>query len=893
MADLFVSSRNYPGVFRDTLVAGSTSDDSIVVENGSDITIQSGGGDDTIEAYNLKRGKIIGGEGSEFIYAEQPGWVPDNRLEKIIWRTSDGTPEYDTNGNCVVEEGGQIVYKQNGEPRYLYRMSSNEKWHEIDDYFGINLAGGNDTVSIIGGNTIVIDKKEGTTKVAAIMSTNVTVDAKDAQSTDIEHKFGDHGSIVGSQNSSNTMVVWSNNSEIYGGDNNDNISNDGDKTIIKVGQGNNTITNNGNYVTILAGIGNNVIKSNVNEGTYIEIKGSDTNTNNITLYMSKRQTIETDNTNDSIVALYTTDMNIKSDGGNDTLQMTQALRSYIDLGEGNNDITDSNGNANYLKTGTGQDTVTLINSKNITVETGKGDDLIKSTGYSRGNTYIYNVWDGNPTIEGFQENYDKIVIKPSCYTYSNPLDIPALEVGDTITTSFQSPGMLGTAYYCKRTYVYNPDLEYDEVSCLYDNTKSETIVTVLSAFEGTLLKEEPFATSNETVISSESVNNNNQIVVTQITQYDNNKAVTLVGYRDIGDSPGIITGDTISSTEGLKAPIVYTDGMTIKTPMYSEGYYNLEQTKKRKDIIGYHNYTTASVSSAAGTYYNTVYSAANDQYFYNEQLRVGEGVNIFEDSICDTIVNWSNSFTTLPGVREDIGDVTNYPIGFTSNQVIVFPVGNETITENVGSSIKPGDYNFDYGTEQNNYASSTWKTTNTFTVDSSTGQFVLPANTTIYSHDNNTGYWFEEDSGDKRFVPSDADQHTIISGSNTVNIRVGDVIAYKNSSGMTVFDTYLGQNDFQMHGYEYRQNDSDTWYNTGSEVTIIGGAFSPYQPKEEETFRIRVRGQRIWLPKVLKPIIEGKRSYDYDYLRKWYTGDRFLDSDCNVIETLQNKDLYF
>lgn len=369
--------------------------DNIVLatSNLSDVKIETGSGNDTIESgISNQNVNIDADEGNNYIRA--------NKLDNGYLHSGSGDDTILVSGSTSVK-----VEVSNGDNYILINASSGE----------LNTGSGNDTIQWSGGtdNTDVkIDSSSGDDYISVASASNVEIDSGNGNNTvlgsgTIHSGSGNDylsGSLIYAGEGNNTVWGYT----VHSGNGNDYI---GSGKLIYSGDGNNTVHASYNG-TVFSGAGNDYIYGetyqnngyiNAGEGNNTIVSGGTIYSGSGNDYISGGNYINAGEGNNTI---RTSGATIIAGNGNNICELddTNFYRQkgcLLNLGDGNNSIVSKN--YDTINTGSGDDFISggtfvnagdgnnTISSAKGTVISGNGNDFIS------GGTFI-NVGDGNNTI---------------------------------------------------------------------------------------------------------------------------------------------------------------------------------------------------------------------------------------------------------------------------------------------------------------------------------------------------------------------------------------------------------------------------------------------------------------------------------------------------------------
>ena len=331
-----------------TLVSGSTSDDSIKNWASNNVTINADAGDDYIynSGYNVT---INGGKGDDYVYSN---WNSGN--VKINGDSGNDTISLDSSSKY------NIIQYANGDGN--------------DTIFGFN---SDDTIQITNGNYSTL--KSGNNFIISVGSGSLVLKGALTNSYNKIHIQNSSG-IVNTYNDWNTWNGSSGDDEFYNYEHsvkinlnagNDSISNDGNFSTIDSGVGNDSIYNDGSNVRIDSGDGNDYIS---NYGKAIKINaggGNDTIDNR-----ANCNSISAGSGDDSIYN-YGSNVTINAGTGNDKISLWEySHRTKIQYfnGDGNDTIygfkeddTLQISGAKYTTAKSGSDLIVSVGNGKITL----------------------------------------------------------------------------------------------------------------------------------------------------------------------------------------------------------------------------------------------------------------------------------------------------------------------------------------------------------------------------------------------------------------------------------------------------------------------------------------------------------------------------------------------
>ena len=427
------------------------SGDDYIFNQGSDVTISAGKGDDSV--YNSEDNVIFNyanGDGHDVIY----GYAKANRiklgdgndtylqkrvLDDIVLEVGKGSitlkdsasldsirvtgkkSAASTDNNLIFGTAKADIYENKAENVTINALGGNDSirndeyydngWHQCDNV-SINGGAGNDSIENNASN-VTINGGDGNDYIHTDSeSSKVMLDGGNGDDTIYNHRGSDYSSI-------------------NGGDGNDSIQNYADNVLIDGGAGDDTISS-GNDSTINGGAGNDYLHSGEGNNSLSGGKGDDTLSinfwgKNLLLYANG-------DGNDIIIGDFGINSTLKitsgtvdkatSDGENLFLTVGKGTISLMNVIEQENwNIVDANGksisfsitdttkgvgtdgNDNIwngdsdisINTGAGDDTIDN-DGHNVTISGGTGNNFINS--YGEGTAYVYG--GGNDTLEDFQ-----------------------------------------------------------------------------------------------------------------------------------------------------------------------------------------------------------------------------------------------------------------------------------------------------------------------------------------------------------------------------------------------------------------------------------------------------------------------------------------------------------
>lgn len=434
-----------------TLISGSSGNDSIRNNNGSKVTIITGAGNDTI--YNSLSSyktntyvSIVSGDGNDSIYnhygsaATILAGAGNDTIYDASWRTYinggddndsiNAGSSYDTidggNGNDTIQSSGYGVSINGGAGDDKITLKSGS-------YTGRTVKGGtgNDLISLSSGNNLIqYALGDGYDTIYGATSSDTLTITSGSYTTvkngnDLIVSVGSGSYYTGAITFKNTTSL-----NIYPTlkstftEGNDTYSNSISNTILSALGGNDYIYNTAQRVTIDGGAGNDSVRNTADYVKMIGGTGADTiyNFNSIYTYAGRYVSIDGGTDNDYILT-YGNYVTVNAGDGNDTVNVDYSGYNSINGGAGNDRISlySSSWYGNYkptIKGGTGNDTI-------------YGNSLIGSSG--NGILYQYSSGDGYDIIYGYT-SYDTISLSGGYYTRET--------VGSNVIVSLVSGGAI-------------------------------------------------------------------------------------------------------------------------------------------------------------------------------------------------------------------------------------------------------------------------------------------------------------------------------------------------------------------------------------------------------------------------------------------------------------------
>ena len=377
MSKLLFDLQRFDDIFNNnsnTLVSGTSGNDSIYNQYTTNVTIQTGAGSDTVYSWGGQKGTIDGGEGNDYIHIGH-------------WIITDDNWFYGSQ-NLIRGGAGNDSIRNWGASATINGGTGNDSLLNYGEYSTIIGGTGNDTIYNNWN-----------------FSTNAPYSADYAL---IKYSSGDGNDIIYGLTSTDTL-------SIAGGSYSTTKS--GDNIIVTVDDGKITLSG---AATL----------SNVN----IKFKGTSTGK---TLGSSASYTsLVGGSGNDSLYNRYYDYVTIVGNAGNDTIVNDYGEKVSIVGNEGNDFIiNDWVSHSSTINGGEGADTIYNWWGDSLKISGGTGNDYIYLWHYTDRSNNIsikYNAGDGNDTVEGFDSN-DTLSISGSSYSTTESGNNVLVKVGnDTI-----------------------------------------------------------------------------------------------------------------------------------------------------------------------------------------------------------------------------------------------------------------------------------------------------------------------------------------------------------------------------------------------------------------------------------------------------------------------------
>lgn len=355
-----------------------TKDSDRVIDNlTKQVTINTGGGNDYVEAYY---DTVYAGDGDDVIKAEKSSIYGEAGNDSIV---NIGTQNAGTDVTIEISGGDDNDTITNQQYAYANNIEGDDGEDIITNFGTVlgNINGGTDNDSIVNDGTVNgVHGNEGNDNI-------INYD------TVISNVYGDSGddTII------NTGVITEN---IYGGADNDSITNNGTLDGIYGNGGNDNIINKGSGVNDISGGSGNDFITNEDSATVRNIYGEEGNDTIVNSGMVLGS-IQGGADDDSITNTSAVTNDILGGDGNDIITNEQgATVTNIDAGDGNNTVI-NNGTVIAIVTGTNDDEISNVcsatditdNGGNNTIANGgtiSGSITLTSTDVESANSIINN-----------------------------------------------------------------------------------------------------------------------------------------------------------------------------------------------------------------------------------------------------------------------------------------------------------------------------------------------------------------------------------------------------------------------------------------------------------------------------------------------------------------------
>lgn len=348
-----------------TFYGGNLNDN--ITSIGGICTIYGSGGDDTIYVKGTEC-IVYGGDGNDKITLDGTrAWCDTGEGNNTIYINSDAIHVETSGTNTIINNSGYsasisgdgVNTIQNNKPSIQLSIQGENDWE------GFTLGAGETKILNINGKKYTITNKLDSQNTlnykydvvtGKVTFNGVRVDI--SAQTDVEHNVEIYGSMLtfNGGNLGNTIVDYTINSIIKGGNGDDNITVKGTWGQIQGLDGNDNITVDVHCYLLNTGNGNNVVTINVNLGAESSIVGG---SGDDTYILNGSVTTLTDNGGNNIYHLKSDNISVTGGSGNDTFYVS--------------------GNNNFVAGASGDDYF-IVTGNNNTLDGGTGNDLYTDSG---------------------------------------------------------------------------------------------------------------------------------------------------------------------------------------------------------------------------------------------------------------------------------------------------------------------------------------------------------------------------------------------------------------------------------------------------------------------------------------------------------------------------------
>ena len=348
-----------------TFYGGNLNDN--ITSIGGKCTIYGSGGDDTIYVKGTEC-IVYGGDGNDKITLDGTrAWCDTGEGNNTIYINSDAIHVETSGTNTIINNSGYsasisgdgVNTIQNNKPSIQLSIQGENDWE------GFTLGAGETKILNINGKKYTITNKLDSQNTlnykydvvtGKVTFNGVRVDI--SAQTDVEHNVEIYGSMLtfNGGNLGNTIVDYTINSIIKGGNGDDNITVKGTWGQIQGLDGNDNITVDVHCYLLNTGNGNNVVTINVNLGAESSIVGG---SGDDTYILNGSVTTLTDNGGNNIYHLKSDNISVTGGSGNDTFYVS--------------------GNNNFVAGASGDDYF-IVTGNNNTLDGGTGNDLYTDSG---------------------------------------------------------------------------------------------------------------------------------------------------------------------------------------------------------------------------------------------------------------------------------------------------------------------------------------------------------------------------------------------------------------------------------------------------------------------------------------------------------------------------------
>ena len=402
------------------LITGGTGNDS-VNNSGSNVTIISGAGDDTIESWSNNESSINAGAGNDLInhYAGSSLTIEGGTGDDTIYSL------FGSNLTITGAKGSDLISLSSWSENNLIVYNSGDGFDIIDGFNEtdtLSIAGGqyvrstldNDIIFVVGEGRIKLVNAVNLGESLNIIGTGIESTAQiesgitEITESNINYQNDLDGATIKVSGYNDTITNSGANVSIGGSYNKDTINNSGTDVTINAGTGDDSInfaeSSRNNFIEYSSGDGFDTI-SGFKEDDLLEIYGAynystQTSNNDIIANVDSQSiTLEDAATLDSAnIVVWLSSKNSSIDGskgkyinnrddsvkidsgaGDDTIE-TSGNNVTIDSGAGNDSIEGWWSDYNSMVGGAGNDTIDNIDNDSVTISGGEDNDSIHSSG---------------------------------------------------------------------------------------------------------------------------------------------------------------------------------------------------------------------------------------------------------------------------------------------------------------------------------------------------------------------------------------------------------------------------------------------------------------------------------------------------------------------------------